>query len=121
MLNTPDFTKDFDQNEVTQYKWQAILAYVPPLFFIALCATNGSKYGRFHANQGLLLTIVYAAVSVVVGIMGGIFGAIGLGVIGDLFGILELVPVLLMVFGIVKTAKRNSVELPIIGKFRIFK
>ena len=50
MLNTPDFTKDFDQNEVTQYKWQAILAYVPPLFFIALCATNGSKYGRFHAH-----------------------------------------------------------------------
>ena len=121
MLNTPDFTKDFDQNEVTQYKWQAILAYVPPLFFIALCTTNGSKYARFHANQGLLLTIVYAAVSLVVGIMGAIFGAIGLGIIGDLFGILELVPVLLMVFGIVKTAKRNSVELPLIGKFRIFK
>ena len=121
MLNTPDFTKDFDQNEVTQYKWQAILAYVPPLFFIALCATNGSKYGRFHANQGLLLTILYAAVSVVVAIMDIIFGIIGVSFIGDIFKVLELVPVLLMVFGIVKTAKRNSVELPLIGKFRIFK
>jgi uncharacterized membrane protein len=121
MLNTPDFTKDFDDNEVTQYKWQAILAYVPPLFFIALCATNGSKYGRFHANQGLLLTIVYFAVSAVVGFLSFVFSLIGLEILGGLFTILEVVPVLLMVFGIVKTCKRNSVELPIIGKFRIFK
>ena len=50
MLNTPDFTNDYDQAEVQQHKTMAFLGYIPPLFFLPLCCTQGSKYARFHAN-----------------------------------------------------------------------
>ena len=121
MLNTPDFTNDYDQAEVQQHKTMAFLGYIPPLFFLPLCCTQGSKYARFHANQGLVLLIAYAAVSVVVGIMSFIFGLIGLDFIGGLFGALEVVPVLLSVFGIVNTCKGKTKELPLIGGIRILK
>lgn len=121
MLNTPDFTNDYDQAEVQQNKVMAFLGYIPPLFFLPLCCTQGSKYARFHANQGLVLLIVYAAVSVVVGIMSAIFTAIGVGFVGTLFGALEIVPVLLSVFGIVNTCKGKTRELPVIGGIRILK
>lgn len=121
MLDTPDFTNEFDQNDVSQNKVTAIIGYIPPLFFIQLITAKGSKYARFHANQGLILLIAYAAVSIVVGIISGIFTALGLSFIGSIFGLVEVVPALLMVFGIVQTAKNRSKELPVIGKFRILK
>ena len=121
MLDTPEFTNDFTQEDVQQHKVTAIVGYVPPLFFIQLITAKGSPYARFHANQGLLLLIAYVAVSIVVGIISGIFTALKLGFIGSIFGLLEVVPALLMVFGIVFTAKNRSKELPIIGKFRLLK
>ncbi len=121
MLDTPDFTNDFDSNDVAQNKVTAIIGYIPPLFFIQLITAKGSKYARFHANQGLILLIGYAAVSIVVTILSTIFSLIGLRFVGTILGFLEVVPVLLSVFGIVQTAKNRSKELPVIGKFRILK
>lgn len=121
MLNTPDFTNDYDQAEVQQNKTMAFLGYIPPLFFLPMCCTQGSKYARFHANQGLVLLIAYAAVSVVVSILSVVFGIIGLGNISGIFGVLEVAPVLLSVFGIVNTCKGKTRELPLIGGIRILK
>ena len=121
MLNTPEFTNEFDQNEVQQNKVTAILGYIPPLFFIQLITAKDSKYARFHANQGLILLIAYVALSIVVTIFSTIFNFIHLGFLSYLLSLTEVVPVLLSVFGIVYTAKGRTRELPVIGKFRILK
>lgn len=121
MLNTPDFTNDYDQAEVQQHKTMAFLGYIPPLFFLPLFCTQGSKYARFHANQGLILLIAYASISAVIGTFSTIFDVFGLGNIRRLFIFLEVLPTLLSAFGIVNTCKGKTREHPLIGGIRILK
>ena len=122
MLDTPEFTNDFTQEDVQQHKVTAIIGYVPPLFFIQLITAKGSPYARFHANQGLILLIATAALNVATGIFSFIMNLIKLGWAATVItSVVNVVPVLLMVFGIVFTAKNRSKELLVIGKFRILK
>ncbi len=121
MLNTPEFTNDFDQAEIQQYKVMGILGFIPPLFFLPLIATNKSAVGRFWANQGLLTLIVYGAVGVTTGVLNAIFSAIGIEFLSWIISPLNVVGLLFSAFGIVYTAKGRVRELPVIGHFRIFK
>lgn len=121
MLNTTEYTNEFDANEIQTYKVLCILGYIPPLFFLPLVATNKSRVGRFQANQGLLVLITYGAIAVTHGILGAIFSAIGAGWVSALLGPVYVIPTLLAVFGIVNTAKGKVRDLPVIGHIRIFR
>ena len=51
-----DYTSRMDPNDILQNKTLCGLAYVfPILFFLPLVSCPNSKFGRFHANQALLL------------------------------------------------------------------
>ena len=86
---------------------------------IPILAAKDSKYARFHANQGLILLLV----SVVVGIVIGVLGAIPF--IGWIFGIagglIEILTIVLMVLGIINAANGKAKELPLIGNITILK
>ncbi|KJR49239.1 hypothetical protein UF75_0317 [Desulfosporosinus sp. I2] len=45
-----------DPSDIEQNKTMAALAYF--LFFLPLIACKDSQYGRFYANQGLLVLIL---------------------------------------------------------------
>ncbi len=101
----------FSAEDVEKNKVISALAYI--LFFLPLVVCPESSFGKFHANQGLLLLIV------------GIVGNIVLGII-PLIGwiILPLFALVVFIFGImgiIGALNGKAKELPVIGKYRIIK
>lgn len=102
---------DFDPADIESNKTMAGLAYI--LFFLPLVACPDSPFGRFHANQGLVLLIFAFAGSFILSIIPFIGW-----VLLPVFGILCFV---LMILGLVNGLGGKAKELPVIGKFRILK
>ena len=121
--NTADTTADFDKADIEQNKAMGILAYLGPLVFIPMFAAKGSKFARFHANQGLTLFIACVAWSIVYSILNWIILAISwrLYFISSIIGLCSLVFLVLAVLGIVNAANGRAKELPVIGKFKFLK
>ncbi|MDP4153766.1 MAG: hypothetical protein Q8865_10095 [Bacillota bacterium] len=100
-----------DPADVEKNKVIAGLAYL--LFFLPLLACPDSKFGRFHANQALVLWIFGFGGSLVLSlipIIGWfllIFYPIAVGVFG--------------IIGLVNGLQGKAKELPLIGKIKIFK
>jgi len=107
----------------------AILAYI--IFFIPLIAGTHktSPYVKFHTNQGTVLFIACVAFSIAYSILYAILSAILLGafawglwaIISTIFGLLWLLPLVMVILGIINAATGKVKPLPIIGKFTIIK
>lgn len=98
--------EDIEKNKV-----YAALAYIPILFWLPLVVCKDSVYGKFHANQGLLLLILSVAV--------GILSVIPIiGFIGGLLGIVEFV---FFIMGLVNALQGNMKGLPFIDSIELIK
>ena len=119
--DTPDTTADYDREDINKNRAMAILAYIGPLVFIPMFAAKNSKFARFHVNQGFLLFLVWASLS----LLSTFFNLIYLPRFLDVLIQLSLWAVsipatVINVIGIVNAARGKAKELPIIGKIRIF-
>lgn len=92
-------------------KWVCVSAYF--VFFIPLLMDSSNSTYRFHANQGLVLTIL----AIVVNIVGSFVPVIGWVVL--LLG--RILVLVLAIMGIVNAANENMKELPLIGKIELIK
>ncbi|NLT94920.1 MAG: hypothetical protein GXW85_05195 [Clostridia bacterium] len=92
-------------------KIMAGLAYL--IFFLPLIVCPDSKYGRFHANQALLLFIAAIAGNIILGII-PIIGWI-------LMPIYALGIFILAIMGLINGLGGKAKRLPLIGKFTILK
>ncbi len=104
-------TEAFDQADIEKNKTIAGLAYL--IFFLPLLACPDSRYGRFHANQSLILFIVSIGGSIVLSII-------------PILGWLLMFPFAIAVFvfaimGLVNGLGGNAKELPLVGKFKLLK
>ncbi|PJC56150.1 hypothetical protein CO026_01910 [Candidatus Kaiserbacteria bacterium CG_4_9_14_0_2_um_filter_41_32] len=102
-------------------KLYAILGYVLPfLFFLPLIneRTKHNEYSRFHANQQLILLLVWVAVQIVAENFLHII--IGYGS-NSLLGLFNIAVLILAVLGIINAVQHNMKELPLVGGFRILK
>ena len=119
LLNTTDETESIDPADIELNKTYGGLAYF--LFFLPLLKCPDSKYGRFHANQGLLLLIF----SVGLGIIGSIIATVltwRLWWLSSLISLAFSVSVLAIgIIGLMNGFKGQAKELPIIGRFRLIK
>lgn len=82
----------FDQSDVEQNKTVVLLTciliiFIPILFFLPLVACPNSAYGRYYANQCLLLFICYIVSAITTFIL---IGAV-IGVIVFIFAIMNAV------------------------------
>jgi len=120
--NTKDQTAGYEAEDIEKNKLMAALCYLPILFFLPLVASPQSRFGRFHANQSLVLLIASAVVSVALFILRAVF-SLGLTPIFFIFTLLSqawgLVVLGMVILGIVNTANGKAKELPLIGKWRI--
>ncbi len=98
--------EDIEKNKVI-----AALAYL--IFFLPLLAAQDSAYGRFHANQGLLLFILGFGGNTILTII-PILGWI-------IIPFFSLFVMILAIMGIVNAINGKTKELPLIGKYRILK
>lgn len=110
--HTMDNTAElFTAEDIEKNKIIAGLAYL--IFFLPLLICPDSRFGRFHANQSLLLFITSIAGSIVISILPLI----------DLL-LLPLFAIVILVFaimGLVNGLSGKAKELPLIGKFRLLK
>jgi len=117
------------QGDAEQNKGMAILAYI--LFFIPLLAGTHktSNFVKYHTNQGIILVIFYIAFAIVTSILFAILMGIAAATLAvglmlavpTIFGLLWILPLILVVIGIVNAATGKMKPLPIIGKFNILK
>lgn len=112
----------FDAEDIKQNKTMAGLAYI--LFFLPLIVCKDSKFGKFHANQGLLLLILsvvgYIAISIITTILATITWRL-FGFISLLYSIYGLFILAIAIYGLVNGLNGKAKELPIIGKYRIIR
>lgn len=122
-----DRTSEFDPEDIAANKIYAIIACFGILFFVPLVAAPQSRYGRFYANQSLLLLITSAAISVATGIISTIFNVLGfIFILFSIFGtlicaVLMLIPFALFIILLINAASGRAKELPVIGKYTLIK
>ena len=92
------------------------------LFFLPLVGVPNSAYGKFHANQGLILLIFDIVLSVASWLVQAVLGIIPI-IGGILSGLVQLAVsvcvIALFVFGMVQAAQGKAKTLPVIGKFHL--
>ena len=110
--------KDAQDNKV-----MAILAYFGPLVLIPILAAKGSKFARYHSNQGLVLFIAFVAYSIAYGILSSIILAISwrLYFITSILSFVGLIFTVLAVIGIINACKGEMKPLPVLGSIKILK
>ncbi len=104
-------TESFDPADIEKNKVFAGLAYI--IFFLPLLACADSRYGRFHANQSLILFILSIGGTIILTII---------PIIGWL--LLPVFSIFIFVFallGLINGLTGKAKELPLIGKFRLLK
>lgn len=109
-----DENKNFSgvtQYDVSANKVMAALSYL--IFFLPLLVCPNSQFGKFHANQSLMLLIVTIAGTIVLPLI-PIIGWIAL----PLF---ELFAFILGIIGIKNALAGDVKELPLIGTYQIIK
>ncbi len=111
---TSDSTSLYDKTDIENNKVMAILAYLWILFLIPIFLAKGSKFAKYHANQGLVLFVCVTVVSVAAGILTGI-----LPILGIVFWVVDLFFILLMVVGILNAVNGKARILPVIGGIKI--
>ena len=121
-----DHTAEFDPNDREANKVACGFVYIPILFWLPFVACPNSPYGKFHANQGLVMFLFCIAVSVASSVLGALWPVPAIGtlfgtlswIISGLGGLCELG---MLIYGMVNTFSGKAVELPLIGRITIIK
>ncbi len=101
----------YSAEDIEKNKLISGLAYI--IFFLPLIVCPESPFGKYHANQGLLLLIVSVAGSILFGILPFIGW-----ILSPLYSIAIFV---FVIIGLVGAMNGKAQELPLIGKYRILK
>jgi uncharacterized membrane protein len=99
----------FDPEDIEKNKVMALLAYI--IFFIPLIAAPNSKFAKYHANQGLVLFLLYIAIIILSNI----------SILGFLEYIGGLFVLVLVILGIINAVNGKVKPLPLIGGITIIK
>jgi uncharacterized membrane protein len=118
---------EVDADDADKNKIFGILSYIPipiPIWWlVGLLAAKESPFAKYHANQGLVLAIVWLALSIVLWFVDGIFASLP-SILYFIFTILKLVyiaPLILAIIGIINAAAGKCVPLPFIGGVKLIK
>lgn len=117
-LETDDVTGKFDTNDIEQNKVIAAIGYIPVLFLVPLLGAPNSSYAKFHANQGLILTLASIVLGVARAVLCSIFGIMPFlrNFVPEIISTVVSVGILAyMVIGIVTAAQGKAKKLPLIG------
>lgn len=111
--NTSDSTSLYDRSDIENNRIISLVSYLWILFLLPIFLARGSKFARFHANQGLVLFIC----TTVFGILAGVLSKIP--VINIIVWLVEILFFVITVIGILNALAGRAKELPIIGGIKI--
>lgn len=102
---------NFDPQDIEKNKTMAGLSYI--IFFLPLLVCPDSKYGKFHANQALILLIAAIIGNIILGFI---------PIIGWMLLPVYAVAILVLgIMGLVNGFGGKTKQLPLIGKYTIIK
>ncbi|NDB96846.1 MAG: hypothetical protein EBZ78_11920, partial [Verrucomicrobia bacterium] len=112
-----------DPEDAQDHKLVTALSYVTFLFVVPLLAAPKSKFARFHANQGICLFGFQLALGLITPIFLKTFSVLPFmdSLAGFMVSVLNIVPLLFMILGILHVLQGRAVRLPLIGGFDILK
>jgi uncharacterized membrane protein len=123
ILGTPE-ALEVDPDDAEKNKIFGIIAYLGILCFVPLLAAKNSPFAKYHSNQGIVLFIFWFAILIGVRVINGILGFIlpnSLGFIYFLISLVEILPMILTVLGIINASQGKCVPLPVIGGVKLIK
>ena len=115
VTDTADQTDTMDKNDVESNKLMGVLSYLTILVLIPIFAAKGSKFARFHANQGLIICIAGVILGVTTKILSNI------PFVKLVCPIIDLVPIAYSILGIVYVVQGKAKDLPFIGGIKLLK
>lgn len=135
IMDTPDTTSSYDDNDIKDNMFLSILSYLGLLVFIPYFVPTDSKFVKYHATQGMNLLIVWLIYTILDGLLGLIkvskvvvdFGSmVGTKLVTPIWisfpmGILRILLIIISVIGIVYVCQGKAKELPLVGKIKIVK
>jgi len=119
-FNPEDVTGKYDTSDIEQNKIISAVGYIPVLFLVPLLAASHSEYAKFHANQGLILTISAIALGIARSVLCTIFSFIPLikGFMPDIISTaVALIVLAYMAIGVINAVQGKAKKLPFIGDF----
>lgn len=120
---TEDTTSQYDRKDIDGNKTAAVFSYIGVLVLVPILAAKGSKFAKFHANQGLALLLAWLVYNFSAGIAATALLSVSWGLypavrVIRLLGILYIA---FAVLGIKNAAEGKAKELPLIGKLRLLR
>ncbi len=119
-LESEDMTGSFGTNDIEQNKVVAAIGYIPVLFLVPLLGASGSPFAKFHANQGLILTIAAIALGIARSVLCAIFGILPIfkSFVPEIISTIVSVAILAyIVIGVINAVQGKAKKLPFIGGF----
>ncbi len=114
-----DLTSGFLSSDIEKNRFLSLLSYIGILIVFPFFMAKGSKYVRFHMNQGLTLLLAEAAVWIVKKLLGGI-PVLGL-IIRIACGLVGIILFVLAVLGIYNCVNGRARELPFVRRISLLK
>lgn len=113
LFDTEDLTGSFDTNDIEQNKAISAIAYIPILFIVPMLATQ-SPYAKFHANQGLIMTLTCIILNIASRILGFVLEWVPIlpTLVSAVFSLSSLA---LLIIGIINAVQGKAKKLPIVG------
>ena len=135
VMDTKDNTDEFDEKDINDNFFLALLSYIGIFAFIPYFIHTDSKFVKYHAKEGINLLILDGIYVLLDGILGFIkvreivvdYGdLVATRMVTPLFislpiAIIGLVLTILSIIGIVNVCKGKAKELPLINKIKIIK
>ncbi len=111
-------------NDASNEKLCAILSYllIGIIWYFADDKMRQSSFVKYHAKQGIVLILAEVLYSLVLSILFSIlfiplmFGGFLFGIM-QIYRILQIIPLIFVIVGIVNAANGKEKELPLIGKY----
>ena len=120
-----DYTPYFNKKDKDSHHITAMLSYLSVLVIIPLIFARRSHYARFHANQGLVLTIISLAYTlatrIFVSFLDILFGGVYVAIpttLSSIFNFGSIFFLILLALGISNAVNGRAKELPLIGRIR---
>ena len=108
-----------DSADIEKNKMISCLSYV--LFFLPLVSCPESKYGRFHANQGLVYLILFVVCSIAISILRWIIPGFFYWLLNLLSLVVYLPLIGIGVIGIMNAYSGKAKDIPFFGTLRLLK
>ena len=129
-LRSREYTKKFHPSDVASCRIECMCACTGILFFLPLVSAPDSKYGRYWANQGVLILLTEIAALLLGALISWILGLLAMipfiGIVFDILTVivciaLFLASLILPIRSIVCVSQRRAVDVPVIGYLRFIK